>query len=559
MKNKTTTAVLLSLMAVAGLAVTDAFAQSNTERLESIDDATQDILEDTEGVPGALESLSEAVSAIQASLSDMATSLASLMSAITGVQDAVNGVSSTVTDMSTSVYNTESSVNRVETAVGGVSTEVGAISSKIMDMDAMLQSVAGLDARLAGIEGSIMSLESAMQSSGGDDDIADTLSVLASTTLSNNAQLPEALQRLANVEAGLESLGADVKGIASAPSQPGNVLLEGETEKNINSYDYKNYGDANTDTQGRYYELDLTFSCSTDVFLDRVSLIHDGGAALNSTYTTSRVTYDSDSNPITGYTEYFGLSRATDATDKNNDNFITVDNRDLFDTQFRFTSGGATMIYDRPVVFNNKPLEAGEILKFKSQVYDRNTDVMYDRNGKVSALLTNTKMVADSSRTQSLPFFEMDVEWLTYESGTTCSIGFGSSGAVSPGLTDTSTLTYGVTTDPAHKDRSLKNFDNTISCGGEPIEITAITVDTADDWGLANFVKVNLKYGTTEHKLAFDPDASDAVITNDDFLPIYLGNDELTISGSIPLDNLLIGLTYNSQPDTECKAVSKYS
>ena len=331
MKNKTTTAVLLSLMAVAGLAVTDAYAQSNTERLESIDDATQDILEDTEGVPGALESLSEAVSAIQASLSDMATSLASLMSAITGVQDAVNGVSSTVTDMSTSVYNTESSVNRVETAVGGVSTEVGAISSKIMDMDAMLQSVAGLDARLAGIEGSIMSLESAMQSSGGDDDIADTLSVLASTTLSNNAQLTEALQRLANVEAGLESLGADVKGIATAPSQPGNVLLEGETESNINSYDYKNYGDANTDSTGKYYELEMTFSCSDDIFLDRVYLVHDGVSG------------------ATGgqYERYFGLTATQDGETSNSrhktHNFVTVDGRDLFDTHFRFSSTTDTL------------------------------------------------------------------------------------------------------------------------------------------------------------------------------------------------------------------------
>lgn len=558
MKNKTTTAVLLSLMAVAGLAVTDAFAQSNTERLESIDDATQDILEDTEGVPGALESLSEAVSAIQASLSDMATSLASLMSAITGVQDAVNGVSTTVTDMSTSVYNTESSVNRVETAVGGVSTEVGAISSKIMDMDAMLQSVAGLDARLAGIEGSIMSLESAMQSAGGSDDIADTLSVLASTTLTNNAQLAETLQRLANIEAGLKSLDVDVKGIASAPSQPGNVLLEGETELNVNSYDYKNYGDANTDSTGKYYELELTFSCSDDIFLDRVYLVHDGDG-------NSADIQDAE------YVRYFGLTKAQDAIVSNSredtHNFVTVDGRDLFDTHFRFSSTtdtAAGQTYDLPAAFDNEPLKAGDTLRFESQVYDRNTNIVYDKKGnKVSPLpdaSATIKMIDGANRTYSLPFFEVNVEWLTYNSGTTCSIGFGTGGAVSPGLTKTKSLVYGVSTDPAHKDRSLKDFSNTIDCGGEPVEITEITVDTSGDWKLAGFVNVKLEYGSNEHTLEFDRDAKDAMITNgDDFLPIYLGNDELTISGSIPLKDLLVELTYKSQPDTDdCTAPSDY-
>ena len=558
MKNKTTTAVLLSLMAVAGLAVTDAYAQSNTERLESIDDATQDILEDTEGVPGALESLSEAVSAIQASLSDMATSLASLMSAITGVQDAVNGVSSTVTDMSTSVYNTESSVNRVETAVGGVSTEVGAISSKIMDMDAMLQSVAGLDARLAGIEGSIMSLESAMQSMDGDSD-ADTLAALAQTTLSNNAQLAEVLQRLAIIEAGLELLGADVKGIATAPSQPGNVLLEGETELNINSYDYKNYGDANTDSTGRYYELELTFSCSDDIFLDRVYLIHDGDTAAAITAT-----------PASTYERYFGLTKEQDGVNTNQrhttHNFVTVDGRDLFDTHFRFSSTtdtAAGQTYDLPAAFDNEPLKAGDTLRFESQVYERTTGIVYDKNGVSKDPLPNNvaiKMIDGANRTYSLPFFEVNVEWLTYNSGTTCSIGFGTGGAVSPGLTKTKSLVYGVSTDPAHSDRSLKDFSNTIDCGGEPVEITEITVDTSGDWKLAGFVNVKLEYGSNEHTLEFDRDAKDAMITNgDDFLPIYLGNDELTISGSIPLKDLLVELTYKSQPDTDdCTAPSDY-
>ena len=543
MKNKTTTAALLSLLAVAGLAVTDAYAQSNTVRLENIDETTQDILEDTEGIPGALESLTEMVSAIQSSLTDIAASLTSMMSAITGVQDAVNGVSTKVTDMETSVYNTESSVNRVETAVSGVSTQVGTISSKITDMDTAMQSLAGLDNRLAGIEGSIMELEATVQSMGGDDDTMSKLAALDLNAQFNTGKLDEVLQRLAAIEIGLGQLGADVKGISTAPSKPGNILLEGESEINVDSYDYKNYGDANTDTVGKYYELEMTFSCSTDVFLDRVSLIHDG---------------DTNDTP---YKSYFGLT--VDQENANprpsTHNFVKVDNRDLFDTQFTFSAGSAAQTYDLPATFNNKPLKTGETLRFESQVYDRDTTTVFDTKGvKTTGLSNAIKMVAESNRTHSLPFFEIDVEWLTYESGTTCSLGFGTSGTVSPGLTKSQTLTYGVTTDPAHNNRSLKDFSDTIDCGGEPVEITEISVDTADDWRLAGFVNVKLEYGTNEHTLEFDPDASDAQITNDDFLPIYLGNDELTISGSIPLDNLLVSLSFKSQTDTTCDNVGNY-
>ena len=43
------------------------------------------------------------------------------------------------------------------------------------------------------------------------------------------------------------------------------------------------------------------------------------------------------------------------------------------------------------------------------------------------------------------------------------------------------------------------------------------------------------------------------VITNgDDFLPIYLGDSELTISGLLQLEDLLIRLTYERGPDTIC-------
>lgn len=57
-------------------------------------------------------------------------------------------------------------------------------------------------------------------------------------------------------------------------------------------------------------------------------------------------------------------------------------------------------------------------------------------------------------------------------------------------------FTYGVTINPADVNKSLMGFSNTINCGDEPIVITDITVDAANDWALATFVSINLEYGS---------------------------------------------------------------
>ncbi|MYB29429.1 MAG: hypothetical protein F4Y18_00065 [Cenarchaeum sp. SB0663_bin_5] len=57
-------------------------------------------------------------------------------------------------------------------------------------------------------------------------------------------------------------------------------------------------------------------------------------------------------------------------------------------------------------------------------------------------------------------------------------------------------FTYSVAINPVDVNKSLMGFSNTISCGNEPIVITDITVDTADDWAFATFVNINLEYGS---------------------------------------------------------------
>ena len=63
------------------------------------------------------------------------------------------------------------------------------------------------------------------------------------------------------------------------------------------------------------------------------------------------------------------------------------------------------------------------------------------------------------------------MEWVASETGVTCHLNFGSAGATAPGLTSSSTLTYGVTADKADEDNALKEYGDAIDCDGDPVQI----------------------------------------------------------------------------------------
>lgn len=517
MKSKTTTAVLLSLLAVAGLAVNDAYAQSNTERLVSIDAATESIKGTVEGLADDTDVLSAMVSAIQDALSG-------IMSAVTGVQASVDGVA----------------------------TDIAQMNSKIDGIEATLAGLSGLDDRLAGIDGRIDSLA-------GDDGTDDQiLQVLTATVTSTNDRLENVINRLDAIQAGLESANIKIAEIEKAPAtpRPGNILLEGESELNVDTYDYLKHGDATTNRGTDFYELDMTFSCNKDVFVDKVELV---------------LVPDND------YMSR-GNNDGTDASDSPDfepawsdmdNNYVKVNKRDLYNNKLP-VGGNSYAVYHRIAEFNNYAVEAGDTLKFESLLYEGlfgNDDTIAtghatdlgvgDWVAQTSSVATVIQLVNGSERNDNRGLYELNVDWFSYESGTTCSIGFGSASGVVAGLTKSATLTYGATTDPADEDKILKNFSDEIDCGGNPAEITDITVATAGDWRLAGFANVVLTLGDEDGiKLTFDSKADQAVFTNlGDVLPLSVGTDDLVVSGTIPVENLLVSIKYDTVPDAECTAI----
>lgn len=523
MKSKTTTAVLLSLLAVAGLAVNDAYAQSNTDRLISIDENAESIKDTVEGIADDTDALSTMVSAIQDTLSGMADTLTNIMNAITGVQTSVDSVAMDVTQM----------------------------NSKIVGIETTLMGLSGLDDRLASIDSRINNL-----ASGGMND--QILHVLTSTVTNTNDRLENVIDKLDAIEDALERVNIRVESIETTPAapRPGNILLEGESELNINTYHYLKHGDATTNRGTDFYELDMTFSCNKDVFIDKAELVlvPDNDYMARGDTASTAVTTDS------GFSTWANVDN----------NYVTVNKRDLYNNKLPL--GGANYaVYHSVADFNNYAVEAGDRLVFESLLYEGKFDNSTgNTNGdwvaQADALGAGVGYLVDGSTRDddgNRGLYEINVEWFSYESGTSCSIGFGSSSSVAPGLTRSTTLSYGVTQDPAQvaAERTLRDFSDTIDCGGDPVEITDITAGTGDDWRLPGFAKVDLTIGSDEYALEFDTDdqLTSPVFANlDEVLPLYIGNQDLVISGSVPLENFLITLHYDTIPDAECVPVPGY-
>ena len=164
--------------------------------------------------------------------------------------------------------------------------------------------------------------------------------------------------------------------------------------------------------------------------------------------------------------------------------------------------------------------------------------------------------IGDDSRNNNVEPCEINADRVASETGITCSLDFGGAGAAAPGLTSSSVLPYGVTTDKADADDALKKYRDTIDCDGDPARINEIIQCTTDDWNLAGFSDVVLTIGSDEYKLKFDATSDTPVPANQaDVLPLYVGNQDLVISGTMAAGNLPLSLKYDTMPNASCEQV----
>lgn len=508
MKATTIHALLLSLVVMAGVAATDAYAQTNTERL-------QDIHEDTSIIKGIVDS-------IQSTLSTFAEQIDGLVSSMTSVE-------TSVTDMSSKISGFETTI----------------------------------DTRLTGMEATLSEISSSLAAgSGADGD--STLTTAALNDLINGISRINA--RLGDIENRMTVLEIELTGVATQVSTPtpttatparGN-LVENTIQKDITVYNYEQSGKMRSDRNSfNYYDLDLTFSCNNDVFVDNVRMIQ-------------RISPGTNTDEYLNRGAIYGTAQdGSDETPPDGINYVQVEGRDLYHNWF-LVSGDDHIEYNPSLQdFDNMALRSNQALSFETRVYDGNFtttgDYVPDDTTEIHLIEHSPKPTPrdDDAMNEPLELYTLEVTYRTYYLNTSCSLNFGTAGSSVFNVDTASTLTFGTTIEESTS--ILKDFRDVIDCGGNPVEITDVTTATVDEWNdsISSFAKM---YMTVEDGV--DDDNPDATFTFDSAgraelsegdYPAF-GNSDLIVHGTLPAaEGLLVSIEYLSVSANVCEKVTPTS
>lgn len=527
MKARTTHAVLLSLIVIAGAAATDAHAQSNTDRLQEmhgvmlprIDSNVDDISDDTSEIKGIVE-------AVQA--------------AMTGLGNQMSEVLSSVTNMSASVDT--------------VTTEVSAMSSKISSFETVLNSIPSLDARMAGIEVTLGEMETTLSQLSSSmsglegaetDGSADTIADLITRIDQMSADISTFDERLADVESSLVSIQDSVDlvadlvitsetGTASSSGGDGSIRA-GTAEQTVTTFDYKRTGDSGEKDSLTFYTLDMSFACGKDVAIDSVEMDiafdHEGPDA------DEYLFWDAD------------IQRPHDAV-----NFVMADGRELYHNQFEFTENMYTEVKQNRLDFGHKSVKSDQRLLFATQLYDAAFDpdgVWLDGNPTDETTL----FIGNSTRGTEVDLYTVRVNWISSDGNPGCTITFGDRPDGILGVTTQKTLTYDADVEETGKIR--KDFVNMVHCS-DATEIIGMSTDTFEDerWddSLNKFAKMYLTVQDGDEEpdteLTFDNNGVVELVPGNSY-PAFDGN--LEIRGKVPgAENLIVEIDYLTTPSGQC-------
>ena len=307
-------ALLLAVM-VAGAATiaSEAHAQSNTERLVSINENTDSILD-------IVTTISSALASIQSSLDTLATSLSDL-----------SGDLSTVTESSA----------RVESAISGFGPTLNTIASGVQTNAATLSDLSNI---MAGMSTDIASIQASLGEDG-DSGLAESIDLLTSTVNRNEITISD---RLDAIEAAISRL--EVKqDSAPSPESTTNFGRDSVTYE-VNAYTYKNQGEKSTISGIDVYELDLAFSCDGLVQIDEV----------NTNISRFVDWIITNPNPVSTTPEHY----------------LKVDGNYLYNSRFATSATQYTpFITPEPIDFDLELLPAGEPLYFESRQTERGSRI----------------------------------------------------------------------------------------------------------------------------------------------------------------------------------------
>ena len=598
MEFKTTYALLLSLVVISGAVTTDAFAQSNTQRLASID-STADAIE-------------EIVTALQTAVDSLADSVASILEKLTSMDAKLDDVSTSVGSVSSAVSDLSTTTSGIQTSVSGMDGKLNDVQGKVDNINSAITSFSSVETNIMLLTAKLDNLESSL----GGTDIAnsvaanmDAINTLSAQVISNDASIRDALNNiqasLSTIEASLGVVSEKVDRPVTTTTAPDGTYIETDSDKKVTTYDFARLGKEVTDSGFTYYDLNLSFTCTEDVRLRSAEVIKadDDNQYLNRGAIYVEPAADGVENrPHGGEPNKPNLGV----------NYVKVEGTDLYNNWYALTPTNYEELNNKES-FATRLLRAGDSLPFEARLYD-GVFIMANSSSSVDSFddtfnadgtttddgttpTTNTASLGQILEGDNTPYraatggvaltdtihpdfrdtlikkdrdmsediYTVKVDWVSIKSGTQCSLNFGTGGSA---VGFTNSISEIFTVNIEDPDATLKKFDTNLDCGGNPVRITEVKATPVGEWSddfasLAN-LRLTIQDGVNDDT----PDVhyryvEDGTVTaQGDYgdLPPSYGNAELRLHGDIPpqISNLVISLKIDTIPDVTCETVNNY-
>lgn len=585
MELKTTHALLLSIVVITGAVTTDAFAQSNTERLAEID-------EKSNAVQGIVDSLQRMVESLSENVESILTKMASIAGKLDNVGTGVAGMRDGIIDLSAKTNSLETSTKDMYANVADVQEKVGSLSSAITSFDDIQTNVMLLTAKMDNLETILTDGDIINHVTTNMNDIDALSEQVVATDARMMATLNEIQARLMDITANLSVVSDKVDRPIVGPGSSADAFTENSEDKRVSTYDFARLGKKIDERGYTYYDLDLRFVCNEDVRLKTATVIQaltEGSQYLNRGAVYGDAT-ESNPRPFPGTANYPDLGV----------NYVKIQGTSVYHNWYQINPTNVVEFsYDAD--FGTRLLRAGDAVPFHARLYDgefviRNStstlafiDATATEQGTVSVAsignyvgkileddytayrdtdaIDDTAVIHPDFRAQLIErdstkakdLYTIRVDWVSTKSGTQCSISYGSDSDVA---SYNKKIGYVFSAHVINPDDVLSDFDTTIDCAGDPVRISNIEATPApsDKWDeqFVDYAKLYLTVqdgkndDTPDAEYLFAVGGEVTLLEGDDYLEF---NDaDLRIHGELPpgIENLVVSLDIETIQNAVC-------
>ena len=518
MERKAFHALLLSLAVIAGAVTitTDAHAQTNTERLITVVDNTNE-------ANSLLSSILDAVTSGFANVLEMLGVIDTDLEAIHGDLEDIHG------DLS------------------AVDTDLAAIHGDLEDIHGDLTTlhsdIDALSSNLAGVGQAASALGEVSQSLG-------TVSQGVQTNAASINALNEKLDMISNAVGAVNVTATSIQQTVETDEEAATTTITGTLTRDTSDVEVT-IGDFIAGVKKHpvdmVYTADATFSCDGDVFVTSVSTSGEHTVLADST---------PDPRPAAG------------ADDLREASSITVDGQTIYQADYDANNDGTPelAVFDIDADFNpGKFLSAGNTIKIVGST-DRSEIDIVDIGGVTGVTTTietirdaaksNTQIPADTAANitkaaaSKVAMYKVEVDWFTSASGVSCGISTATTTGTGDLDSTDNTLVFAIAfADPDSTAVISQLAEATIDCNGEAAQITK--VENAAGGDLLEHTKLTLKGGDDDGVVNFDA-TGNSIADGDKASDLpYEFSDTMMISGMSP-DPVLLRITYDTVADNEC-------